>query len=111
MRSYQAEALRLRSTCHAAVRLEGDEQALGYLRQASVRQLFDGACEEQGSLPRPCGCLPALESGACLMRFLRFLPFFRPAARRTGILPMDRNEARYLERRRSERTHPKKERD
>lgn len=45
------------------------------------------------------------------MRFLRFLPFFRPAARRTGILPMDRNEERYLERRRSERTNPKKERD
>ncbi|MFI8667123.1 hypothetical protein ACIGGE_11865 [Qipengyuania sp. NPDC077410] len=45
------------------------------------------------------------------MRFLRFLPFFRPAGRRTGILPMDRNEERYLERRRSERIHPKKERD
>lgn len=45
------------------------------------------------------------------MRFLRFLPFFRPASRRTGILPMERNEERFLERRRSERTHTKKERD
>ena len=37
------------------------------------------------------------------VRLLRFLPFLRRSTPRTGILPMDRDEERFLERKRAER--------
>ena len=37
------------------------------------------------------------------MRLLRFLPFLRRSSPRTGILPMERDEERFLERKRAER--------
>ena len=43
------------------------------------------------------------------MRLLRFLPFLRRTRPRTGILPMDREEARFLERKRAERETTEKE--